>query len=195
MVQTDEDVVDSVRAALISHFGHSPDSASVSFVGVESISVLRFHESDVVVYVTAGMSKSPMPDANSLTVTERSGDGPRAELLLRVRVGSVGVNEVWRRLALFGAAPAVEGLRYADGALVALGEPLVPGSRARGIVVTESGVDISAAVPDVTVFQVVPATSDELAWARVHGVPALRRRWLDQDADLTDLGRVQADLA
>ena len=195
MAHGDEDIVGAVRAALVAHFGHEPASASVAFVGVEPISVLRFRDADVLVYVTVGMSGRPLPDAAAAGVTQLSGDGPRAELMLRVRALGVGADEVWRRLAVLGAAPVVEGLRYADGAVVALGEPLVPGSRARGVVVTESGVDVSSAAAAVTVFEVVPATANELAWARVHGVRALRARWQEQGVDLTDLGRVQAALA
>lgn len=188
-------VVESVRAALTSHFGHEPGSASVSFVGVEPITVLRFRDGDLLVYVTAGMSRRPLPDGSeSLAVTEVLGDGPRAELMLRVRAGSVGADDIWRRLALLAAAPVVEGLRYAEGAVVALGEALVPGSRMRGVVVVASGIEVPAA-SSVTIFDVVPATPDELAWARVHGVAALRARWSQQDVDLTDLARVPVDLA
>ena len=139
MVHSDERVVDSVRAALVAHFGHEPDSASVSFVGVEPISVLRFRDGDLLVYVTLGMSRRPLPEQTASSgVTELSDEGPRAELMLRVRAHSVGADDVWRRLAVLGAAPVVEGLRYADGAIVALGEPLVAGSRARGVVVANS---------------------------------------------------------
>lgn len=196
MVHSEERVVDSVRAALIAHFGHEPDSASVSFVGVEPISVLRFRDGDLLVYVTLGMSTRPLPEQTvSNGVTELSEEGPRAELMLRVHAHGVGADEVWRRLAVLGVAPVVEGLRYADGAIVALGEPLVARSRARGVVVTKSALEVPAPAGVVTVFEVVPATADELAWARVHGVADLRARWLEQGSDLTDLGRVQVDLA
>ena len=190
-----DEVVDSVRAALTSHFGHEPDSASVSFVGVEPVTVLRFRDGDLLVYVTAGMSRRPLPDGSeSLAVTDVPADGPRAELMLRVRAGGLGADDIWRRLALLGAAPVVEGLRYAEGAVVALGEALVPSSRMRGVVVVASGLEVPAAA-SATIFEVVPAAPDELAWARVQGVAALRARWSQQDVDLTDLGRVSVDLA
>jgi suppressor of fused protein SUFU len=196
VVERDEqELADSVRAALSAYFGHQPDSASVSFVGVEPISVLRFHEADLVVYVTAGMSSRPLPaTADGLDVVALAGDGPRGELMLRVRARGLGADEVWRRLAVLGAAPVVEGLRYAEGAVIAVGEPLVAGSRTRGVVVVDSGVDLHGVASAVTVFEVLPATADELAWARVHGVAALRARWLEQGVDLTDLGRLQARL-
>lgn len=194
VAHTEDDVVGSVHAGLVAHFGHEPDSASVSFVGVDPISVLRFRVGDLLVYVTSGMSASPLPEADPDMVVHRDVDGPRAELLLRVRANTLGADEVWRRLALLGAAPVVEGLRYADGAVVAFGEPIAPGSRARGVVVAESGLAVPAGGRSVTVFEVVPATADELAWARVHGVPALRARWTEQDVDLTDLGRAQVGL-
>lgn len=167
----------------------------MSFVGVEPIEVLRFRDTDWVVYVTLGMSNRPLPDAGDGNgVSEVSTDGPRAELLLRVRADTLAATEVWRALALLAAAPVVEGLRYEVGAIVSLAEPLAPGTRTQGVVVVEPRMDLAASGGLVTVFEVLPATGEELAWARVHGVPALRARWREQAVDLTDLGRRQADL-
>jgi hypothetical protein len=47
---------------------------------------------------------------------------------------------------------------------------------------------------EVNVLQLLPATPNELAWARVHGSEALIERWSVQAIDLTDLARGSADL-
>jgi Suppressor of fused protein (SUFU) len=73
---------------------------------------------------------------------------------------------------------------------VDLGQPLVAGSRCVCVVVAESPLAaIATADGDVTVLQVLPATSTELAWCRVHGTAALRDRWDGQHIDLLDLAR------
>lgn len=188
-------VVELVRAALQERFGADPGSASVSFVGVEPIEVLRFHAGELVQYVTLGMCRRPLPEQSAdAGVSSAQPVGPRGELRLSVRAG-VGAADVWRRLAVLAAAPVVEGLRYADGAIVSLGEPLVPATRASGVVVGETDVVVDTAAGAVTLFEVLPATPEELAWSRVHGVAALRERWREQGTDLTDLGRSPADLS
>jgi hypothetical protein len=40
----------------------------------------------------------------------------------------------------------------------------------------------------------LPATSAELAWARVHGAAPLEELWRAQECDLLDLGRQPVDL-
>ncbi|HEY2165795.1 MAG TPA: suppressor of fused domain protein [Jatrophihabitantaceae bacterium] len=192
---TQSDIAESVRAALVGHFGDQPSSASVSFVGVEPIEVLRFRSGDSLVFVTLGMSRRPMPvPGDDLDVTTTAAGGPRGELMMSVSARDPASAEVWRRLAVLAAAPAVEGLRYADGAIVSFGEPLTPGTRLTGVVVGETDLAISTSGGPVTVFELHPAMPDELAWARVHGVPALRARWHAQGLDLTDLGRRPVDL-
>jgi hypothetical protein len=116
--------------------------------------------------------------------------GPRAELLLQVRDPADEFADVWRRLALLAAAPAVEGVVYSPGMSVDLGEPLVPGSACTGVVITESALgDLATPAGPVTVLQALPATSAELAWCRVRGSAALRERWAEQRVDGLDLHR------
>jgi hypothetical protein len=182
--------VGDVEAALVDHFGHRPQRASVSFVGVEPIEVLRFEAvPGEYAYVTLGMSRRPMTGAEEFVV---AADGPRAELLLQVRHTDPRHGEVWRRLAVLAAAPDVEGLVHRSSATVDLGEPLAPGSRCTGVVVTDSAVP---AVGDVAILQVLPATAHELAWARANGAAALRQRWLDAATDLRNLDRAAVPLA
>jgi hypothetical protein len=181
-------VLTAVEAALVEHFGHQPQRASVSFVGVDPIEVLRFEPiPGERAYLSLGMSRHPMTGAADMVV---SADGPRSELMLHLRDPTDEHAEVWRRLALLAAAPAVEGVVYAPGMSVDLGEPLTAGSACTGVILDESvlaGIDVDTAT--VTVLQVVPATSTELAWCRVRGSAALRERWNDEATDLPDLGR------
>jgi hypothetical protein len=160
----------------------------VSFVGVDPIDVLRFEPiPGERAYVTLGMSRHPMTGAEELV---RASDGPRAELVLHLHDPTDEHREIWRRLAVLGAAPAVEGVVYADGMSVDLGEPLTIGSACTGVLVTESAVaPIETDGGLVAILQVVPATSTELAWCRVRGSAALRERWTSAGIDLLDLAR------
>ncbi|MGH8862290.1 MAG: suppressor of fused domain protein, partial [Jatrophihabitantaceae bacterium] len=150
--------LDSVDAALSTHFAHQPLRASLSFVGVEPIEVLRFEPiPDERAYLSLGMSRRPMTAADAEVVT---GDDPRAELMLHLRDPADEFRDAWRRLALLAAAPSVEGVVYRVGMTVDLGEPIVPGSACTGVVVIESPMPpIPSAAGRVEVLQVVPATS------------------------------------
>lgn len=173
-----------VEAALVEHFGHRPQRASVSFVGVEPLEVLRFEAvPGEYAYVTLGMSRSAMTGAEEAVL---AADGPRAELLLQVRSRGEADRDLWRKLAVLAAAPSVEGLVHRPGATVDLGEPIADESRCSGVVVDESTVP---AVGSVAVLQVLPATAHELAWARAHGSAALLERWSTAGTDLRDLDR------
>ncbi len=186
---TGAQVLEAVELALVEHFGRSPQRASVSFVGVDPIEVLRFaRPAGEWTFVSLGMARSPMTSA-AAPVLEQS--GPRAELLLRVRDEANRFSDVWRQLALLAAAPAVEGVVYRDGASIDLGRPLAPGSRCAGIVaVPAPGMPvIETAEGRVTVFEALPATGSELAWARARGTGALRELWAAQRTDLLDLNR------
>ena len=181
-------VLEALEAALVEHFAHTPQRASVSFVGVDPIDVLRFEPiPGQRAYVTAGMARHPMTGAAESVL---AADGPRAELMLLVRDPVDEWADVWRRLAVLAAAPAVEGVVYAPGMSVDLGAPLVAGSLCTGVVVGEPSFDaITTPAGDVAVLPVVPATSTELAWCRVRGGAALQQRWTDHEVDLLDLAR------
>lgn len=177
-----------VEAGLVEHFAHQPQRASVSFVGVEAIEVLRFEPvPGERAYVSLGMSRQPMAGAAELA---RAADGPRAELMLHLRDPTDEHADAWRKLAVLAAAPAVEGVVHTPGMSLDLGEPLVAGSGCTGVLITESPLAaIGTAVGPVEVLQAVPATATELAWCRVRGSAALRERWADADTDLLDLAR------
>jgi hypothetical protein len=190
----DPDVLAAVEAALVEHFGHRPARASMSFVGVDRIEVLRFEPiPGERAYLSLGTSRHPMTGAAELV---QAADGPRAELMLHVRDGADRFADVWRRVALLAAAPAVEGVVYVPGMSVDLGEPLAPGSGCTGVLVTESAIAaVSTPSGPVDVLEVLPGTSAELAWCRVRGSEPLRERWREHGVDLLDLERAAVTLA
>jgi hypothetical protein len=184
-------ILQLVEAAYRQHFEVIPARASVSFLGLEPIEILRYPDGRGDHYVSLGMSRHPMADPAALVIAAES--APRAELLL----SAAGRPEpLWRNLAVLAAAPAVEGAVYQVGNRVDLAEPLCPGSRCTGGVLTTAGLE-PIAVPGVAavhVLRVLPATRTELAWARVHGSEQLQQRWLTAGTDLTDLMRDPVEL-
>ena len=190
---TAPDPIAAVDAALSEHFGHNPVRASVSFVGVDCIEVLRFEPiPDERAYLSLGMSRHPMTAADADVL---SGAGPRAELMVHLRDGGDRFVDVWRQVALLAATPAVEGVVYAAGMTVDLGQPLASGSRCTGVVVVESPIaPIATADGAVAIYLAVPATQTELAWCRVRGSEELRQRWADAETDLLDLARPAVEL-
>ncbi len=191
-----------IKAAVAAHL-HSalgPDSgrASVTFLGTETVDVLRFGPADdgTVRYATLGMSDAPMVDPSALVADPIR--GPRAELLLSVRGKHDGVA---RALAVLASAPRVEGLVVVAGASIDLGEPLWPGARFTAVLVAEPGglvPDLPGVEPGadpVSFFPLLPMTATEAAWKRVHGATALEQRWLEHSVDLRDADRAAVSLA
>ncbi|MGN6607745.1 MAG: suppressor of fused domain protein [Jatrophihabitans sp.] len=167
--------------------------ATVSFLGVEPIDVLRYEPiPGEVVYLSLGMSRRPMTSAADAMTDPGA---PRAELMLHLHVDTLGVEGVWRTLAVLAAAPVVEGVVYRPGMTVDTEQPLAPGSRCTGAVVTVSPLepvpvgDLEPHAADVQVLQLLPATANELAWGRVHGTQRLQELWREQGCDLLDLAR------
>lgn len=186
------DILQLVEAAYRQHFEVAPARASVSFLGVAPIEILRYPDGVTDHYLSLGMSRHPMADPNDFVIQADS--APRAELLL----SAAGRPEaLWRTLAVLAAAPAVEGVVYQVGNRVDLGEPLCAGSRCTGGVLSATQlrpIEIPG-LAAVRVLQVLPATQTELAWARVHGSEQLQQRWLTAGTDLTDLLRDPVALA
>ena len=70
------DVLAAVDAALAEHFGHRPQRASVSFVGVDPVEVLRFEPiPGERAYVSLGMSGRPMTPPRFRTSGWRRSNG------------------------------------------------------------------------------------------------------------------------
>lgn len=170
--------------------------ASVAFVGAPEMGVLRFGPDGdgVVSYVTLGASAAPMSGAVADVVDP---DGPRAELVLRVRGRH---DEVLRPLAVLASTPVVEGLILSPGMSLDLGEPLWRGARFTSVLVDEPrGLLPDLSLPEgaqpVRFLPLVPLTIEEAAAKRVHGPERLFELWHAQSIDLLDPDRAAARLS
>ncbi|MCT2591907.1 suppressor of fused domain protein [Streptomyces sp. N2-109] len=182
------DVVRLVETRLRTALGEPDARASVTFLGTERIEVLRFLDEGVARYATLGMSAAPMTDpAAVLADPDR---GPRAELLLSVRVVPGGaVDQVLRALAMLAASPQVEGVVVAPGASLDVGEPLWPSAPFTSVLVAAGGglvadLELDEPLEPVRFLPLLPMTPNEAAWKRVHGAAALEERWLRHGTDL-----------
>jgi Suppressor of fused protein (SUFU) len=186
------------RIAVIAHleetFGPHSGKGSVTFLGTESIEVLRFGPAPdgLIRYATVGMSTHPMSSAGVGTVDPA---GPRAELLLSLRARPGGSHPgVLRSLAMLACSPAVEGVVIGPGASLTLGEPLFDGSSAVAVLVAEPGglvadLALVGAVSPVRFLPLLPLTAQEATFKRVNGAAALQERWLAYGTDLRDPSR------
>ncbi|MEV6327145.1 suppressor of fused domain protein [Streptomyces sp. NPDC051909] len=180
-----------VEARLRTALGEPDARAAITFLGTDRIEVLRFidAEAGLVRYATLGMSAQPMADPTSALADPVK--GPRAELLLTVRAGLADTDQVLRPLAVLAATPQVEGVVVAPGASLDVGEPLWPGAPFSSVLVAEPGglvedLDLDAPLDPVRFLPLLPMTSNEAAWKRVHGAQALEERWLGNGTDLRD---------
>ncbi|MET8508962.1 suppressor of fused domain protein [Streptomyces sp. SBR177] len=180
-----------VEARLRTALGEPDARAAITFLGTDRIEVLRFidAEAGLVRYATLGMSAQPMADPTSALADPVK--GPRAELLLTVRAGRADTDQVLRPLAVLAATPQVEGVVVAPGASLDVGDPLWPGAPFSSVLVGESGglvedLVLDAPLDPVRFLPLLPMTSNEAAWKRVHGAQALEERWLAEGTDLRD---------
>ncbi|MEU2656919.1 suppressor of fused domain protein [Streptomyces sp. NPDC007325] len=185
------EVLALVEARLRTALGEPDARAAVTFLGTDRIEVLRFvdAEAGLVRYATLGMSAAPMADPTAALADPVK--GPRAELVLTVRLGRADTDKVLRPLAVFAATPQVEGVVVAPGASLDLGEPLWPGAGFSSVLVAGSGglvedLELDAPMDPVTFLPLLPMTPNEAAWKRVHGAQALEERWLARGTDLRD---------
>ncbi|KBZ58998.1 hypothetical protein K875_04553 [Mycobacterium [tuberculosis] TKK-01-0051] len=189
---------DQLRAHLRAHFTDTePDAASVTFLGTETIEVLRFREPDGTVhYVTLGCSRHPMTEPTlDLADPVR---GPRAEVVLRLRDPGP-ITGVARSLAILAAAPAVDGVVLCADALVDLGSPLwaSPSSRVPFTAVLLGHSEIGDLPLDpprdpVQFLSATPITATEAAWVRLKGAEAMRQAWVNDGVDVLDPNRPAA---
>lgn len=193
-----ESVVNAVRAHLIARFGGvEPASASVTFLGVESLDVLRFPPDDegFVNYASLGCSRHPMGDPGELVADPTR--GPRAELVLTLHGGAGVASGIARTLAVLAASPSVEGIVLVPDALIDLGEPLWKGVPFTAVLLGESEIpDLEVPEPadPVKFLSVVPLTGTEAAWVRLRGAEALREAWKEAGIDVRDPARAAASL-
>ncbi len=194
-------VLDTVRAHLRSHFAGrgvegEPDSASVTFLGVERIEVLRFgpDPGGVVHYVSLGCSRHPMGDPSDLAADPVR--GPRAEVVVSLR-NTAPTPGIARTVALLAATPAVDGVVLLPDALIDLGEALWaqrPGHAPLSAVLLGPA-DIAEVPMDppsdpVRFLSATPISANEAAWVRIKGVDELRQTWEQDGTDILDPGRV-----
>ncbi|WP_328359581.1 suppressor of fused domain protein [Mycobacterium sp. NBC_00419] len=186
-----------VREHVRGHFAgigieSDPDSASVTFLGVERIEVLRFGPAEGVAhYVSLGCSRHPMTDPSDLAADPLR--GPRAEVVMSLRA-TVPTPGLARSLAVVAATPAVEGVVLVADALIDLSGPL--GNSAlwdsapfTAVLLGASPIaDLALAAPldPVAFLSAVPITATEAAWVRLKGAEAMRQAWLDDGVDVLD---------
>ncbi|MFD9239597.1 suppressor of fused domain protein [[Kitasatospora] papulosa] len=191
------EILDLVEARLRTALGEPDARADVTFLGTDRIEVLRFIDGDIVRYATLGMSAQPMADPTSPIADPVK--GPRAELVLSVRLGLADTDQVLRPLAVLAASPQVEGLIVAPGASLDLGQPLWTGAPFSSVLVAEPGglvedLELDAPMDPVCFLPLLPMTHNEAAWKRVRGAQELQERWLAQGTDLRDPLRASVPL-
>jgi Suppressor of fused protein (SUFU) len=186
------DVLAEVRTELVGYFDRigvpgEPSVASVTFLGAESIDVLRFgpDSDDVRHYVSLGCARHPMLDPTAMMVD--SVRGPRAEVVVSLR-GATPTGLV-RSIAVVAASPAVEGLVLVPDALVDLETPLWQGAPFTAMLLGPSDID-DVVLPEpsdpVTVLTATPITPTEAAWVRLKGAEAMREAWRTDGVDVRD---------
>jgi hypothetical protein len=194
-------VLTEVRAHLRAHFAAmgltaEPDSASVTFLGVERIEVLRFGPDrrpgfeGVLHYVSVGCSRHPMGDPTQIAADPLH--GPRAEVVVSLR-DSAPTAGLSRAIALLAATPAVDGVVLQPDALIDLGATLWDGARVSAVVLGVG--DIPDLVLDpprepVRFLSATPISANEAAWMRLKGVDELRRTWEQDGVDVRDPARL-----
>ncbi|MGW4847771.1 suppressor of fused domain protein [Nocardia brasiliensis] len=191
-------VVETVRTGVLDHFGVAAtgvDSASVTFLGLEPIEILRIVGDDEVHYATVGGSRHPMTDPAALLADPVR--GPRAELVLTLRAGTGAASGLAKTLGVLAAAPAVEGVVLQADALMDLGEPMWHNAPFTAVLLGDSGIP-EVVLPEpaepVRYLAVTPVTATEAAWVRVRGAQALREAWAEAGIDVRDPGRGAASL-
>lgn len=168
-----------------------PDSAGVTFLGVERMDVQRYGPGSAGVYhhVSVGCSRHPMADPSAVVVDPVA--GPRAEVVLSLRAGAPTPGLV-RSLAVIAATPAVDGVVLVPDLLVDLGAPLWEGAPFTAVLLE------SAAIPDLALepprdpvrfLTAVPITPTEAAWVRLKGADAMRAAWVDDGVDVLNPAR------
>jgi hypothetical protein len=192
------DVLAEVRARLREHFDRigvegEPAVASVTFLGAESIDVLRFgpDADGTHHHVSLGCSRHPMLDPTEMIVDSAS--GPRAEVVVSLRGPTP--SGLARSIAVVAAAPSVEGLVLAPDALVDLETPLWEAAPFTAVLVGLSDIDdveLPAPNDPVTLLSATPITPTEAAWVRLKGADAMREAWRTDGVDVRDPRRPAA---
>ena len=181
------DPLASVRTHLSAHFADpEPGVASVTFLGVERMDVLRFATDDGYSYVSLGCSRHPMTEASASAIDPVR--GPRAEVAMTLRSG-VPTTGLVRSLAVIAATPAVDGVVLTQDLLVDLSTTLWEGAPFTAVLLGPSDIaDLELDPPrdPVRFLGAVPITQTEAAWVRLKGAEAMRQAWTDDGVDVRD---------
>ncbi|MEB3051708.1 suppressor of fused domain protein [Mycolicibacter sp. MYC123] len=194
------DELDRVREHLGEHFAAQgitaePAVARLTFLGVEPIEVLRFGPGPdrLVHYVSVGCSRHPMGDPGEILADPLH--GPRAEIVLRLRVSGSAAG-LARSLATVAAAPVVEGVVLVPDALMDLGGPLWTGESGAvpftAMLLGDSDIDevgLESPREPVRFLSATPITATEAAWVRLKGADAMREAWRSDGVDVFDPAR------
>lgn len=185
------DPLAAARAHLHAYFADSdPDVASVTFLGVERMDVLRFITADGYCYVSLGCSRHPMNAASASVIDPVR--GPRAEVVMNLRAGAPTPG-LARSLAVIAATPAVDGVVLTEDLLVDLSAPLWEGAPFTAVLLGASDIpDLPLESPrdPARFLSAVPITATEAAWVRLKGAEAMRQAWADDGVDVLDPSRV-----
>lgn len=182
-----------VRAHLRGYFaGQDPDSASVTFLGVERIEVLRFgpDPDGLIHYVSLGCSRHPMGDPTQLAADPLQ--GPRAEVVVSMR-DSAPTPGIARAIAILAATPAVDGVVLQQDALIDLGATLWEGARVSAVILGAGEIPEVPLDPPrepVRFLTATPISANEAAWVRLKGIDELRRTWEQDGVDVRDPARL-----
>ncbi|TGD88015.1 suppressor of fused domain protein [Mycolicibacterium sp. CH28] len=187
---------DLVRAHVRGYFADAgietePVSATVTFLGLDRIDVLRFGPGldGVAHYVTLGCSRHPMAEPTAGVADPLR--GPRAEIVMSLRA-STPTPGLARSLAVVAATPVVEGVVLVADALIDLSTPLWDSAAFTAVLLGDSGIaDLPLAAPrePVRFLAAVPITPTEAAWVRLKGAEAMRQAWVDDGVDVLDPNR------
>ncbi len=167
--------------------GSEPQRASVTFVGVQPIDVLRFVDGDDVVFATVGCSRHPMHDPTDIVADPVT--GPRAEVTMSMRAVTA-MQGLHKSLAMLAAAPAVEGLILDVDSLVDLQQPLWAGAICSAFLLTADDrvpdLPLDHPAEPVRFLRAIPITANEAAWVRLKGADELRAAWAEAGVDVAD---------
>jgi hypothetical protein len=165
---------ENIRAHVREHFaGAEPETASVTFLGMQPIEVMRFGPGadGITHYVSVGGSR-------------HSEGGNSAEVVVSLRGASVGSG-----LARSVAVLAVEGLILTPDALVDLGQPLWQAAPFTAFLLGHSTIQ---PIDQVEFVSATPITANEAAWVRLKGADAMGEAWLQDGVDVLDPHRSAA---
>lgn len=187
-------IMSTHMSTLEKKFGHNHDQASITFVGVPAITVVRFSSQRTLSYCTQG-ALSPEENIidDSMNINDMLAHQPAAEPQKTreyyCTFTAIGAQETFqgfhRTLAIIAASAVVEGLEIRPHAIIDTGEPLWNGS-----VFTAFLIGDSESIDNVELTELIPITATEAAFIRVQGAEQLYAAWEESQLDYRNPYRV-----